>query len=149
MNQRTSPDRPRTPTPAQVDIALLILRIASALAFLYHGSATLFGAFGGPGPRGFSGFMHAPAVVGYLVGLAQFGGGLAMLSGALIRLGAACIIIVMLGAVLLVHLAHGFDVGKGGMEYALTQLLIAVALLITGAGRYSIAPQLPSWLRKL
>jgi hypothetical protein len=28
---------------------LLILRVASALAFLYHGSAILFGAFEGPG----------------------------------------------------------------------------------------------------
>src|SRR5256714_10253391 len=84
--------------------ALLILRIASALAFLYHGSAILFGAFGGPGPQGFAAFMHMPAVAGYLVGLAQFGGGLAILSGILIRFGAACIIIVMLGAIFLVHL---------------------------------------------
>jgi putative oxidoreductase len=137
-----------TPKPAQVNAALLILRIASALAFLYHGSAILFGAFGGPGPQGFSAFIHMPVVVGYLAGLAQFGGGLAILSGVLIRLGAACIIIVMLGAIVRVHLPHGFDVGKGGAEYALTQLLIALALLITGAGAYSLAPLLPEPLRK-
>jgi putative oxidoreductase len=137
-----------TPTPAQLNATLLILRIASALAFLYHGSAILFGAFGGSGPRGFSGFLHAPVAVGYLVGLAQFGGGLAMLTGALIRVGAACIIIVMLGAILLVHLPHGFDLGKGGMEYALTQLLIALATLISGAGRYSLRGWLPDPLRK-
>lgn len=137
-----------TPRPAQVNAALLILRIASALAFLYHGSAILFGAFGGPGPQGFSAFMHMPAVVGYLVGLAQFAGGLAILSGALIRLGAACIIVVMLGAIVLVHLPHGFDVTKGGIEYAFTELLIAIALLITGAGAYSLAPRLPKPLRK-
>jgi putative oxidoreductase len=137
-----------TPKPAQVNAALLILRIASALAFLYHGSAILFGAFGGPGPQGFSAFIHMPVVVGYLAGLAQFGGGLAILSGVLTRLGAACIIIVMLGAIVRVHLPHGFDVGKGGAEYALTQLLIALALLITGAGAYSLAPLLPEPLRK-
>ncbi len=138
-----------TPGPAQTNAALLILRIASALAFLYHGSAILFGAFGGPGPQGFAGFMHMPAIVGYLVGLAQFAGGLAILSGVLIRLGAACIIVVMLGAIFLVHLPRGFDIGKGGYEYALTQLLIAVVLLITGAGTYSLAPRLPASLRKL
>ena len=138
-----------TPGPAQINAALMILRIASALAFLYHGSAILFGAFGGPGPQGFSGFMQMPVVVGYLVGLAQFAGGLAILSGVLIRLGAACIIVVMLGAIFLVHLPHGFDIGKGGIEYALTQLLIAIALLITGAGAYSLAPRLPAPLRKL
>jgi len=138
-----------TPSPAQVDAALLILRIASALVFLYHGSAISFGAFGGPGPVGFSGFMHAPVVVGYLVGLAQFAGALAILSGVLIRLGAACITVVMLGAIFLVHLPHGFDVGKGGIEYPLTQLLIAIALLITGAGSYSLTSWLPTPLRKL
>lgn len=137
------------PRPAQIDAALLILRIASAAVFLYDGSAILFGAFGGPGPRGFSAFMHMPLIVGYLVGLAQLAGGLAILSGVLIRLGAACIIVVMLGAIFLVHLPHGFDLGKGGIEYALTQLLIALALLIAGAGGYSLAPWLPAPLRKL
>ena len=137
-----------TPRPAQVNAALLILRIASALGVLYHGSAILFGAFGGPGPQGFAAHLHMPAVVGYLVGLAQVAGGLAILSGVLIRLGVACLIIVMLGAIVLVHLPHGFDVAKGGLEYALTQLLIALALLITGAGAYSLAPQLPPPLRK-
>ncbi len=137
------------PPPTQINTALLILRIASASAFLYHGSAILFGAFGGPGPRQFAAFMHLPVVVGYLVGLAQFAGGLAILSGVLIRLGAVCVIVVMLGAILLVHLPHGFDIGKDGMEYAFTQLLLAVAFLFTGAGAYSLAPLLPAPLRKL
>jgi putative oxidoreductase len=149
-----------TPRPAQINAALLILRIASALAFLYHGSGILFGAFGGPGPQKFSAVMHMPVVVGYLVGLAQVGGGLAILSGALIRLGAACIIVVMLGAIFLVHLQQGFDVGdvgasmlqrriEGGAEYALMQLVIAITLLISGAGAYSLASRLPKPLRKL
>ena len=42
------------PTADQVNAALLSIRIASALAFLYHGSAILFGAFGGPGPEKFA-----------------------------------------------------------------------------------------------
>ncbi len=135
--------------PAQWHAALLILRFASALTFLYHGSGILFGAFGGPGPTGFAGHMHAPAIVGYLVGLAQFGGGLAMASGLFIRIGAAGIIVVMIGAILIVHLPHGFDLGKGGIEYALTELLIALAILLTGAGKYSLARWLPLPLRKL
>jgi len=129
------------PKASRVHTALLLIRIASGLAFLYHGSAILFGTFGGPGPRAFAAFMHAPTVVGYLVGIAQVCGGLAMLTGILVRVGAACIIIVMLGAIFLVHLPHGFDVGKGGMEYALTQLLIAVAILIAGGGAWSLDPK--------
>ena len=138
-----------TPTPRQSSLALLLIRIAAGLVFLYHGSAILFGAFGGPGPQGFAAFMHAPAIVGYLVGLAQFGGGLTILTGFLVRIGAVCIIIVMLGAIFLVHLPHGFDISKQGIEYALTQLLIALALLIAGGGTYSLGSLLPEGLRKL
>jgi putative oxidoreductase len=136
-------------TPGQTSLALLFIRIAAGLAFLYHGSAILFGAFGGPGPQGFAAFMHAPAIVGYLVGLAQFGGGLAILTGLLIRVGAICVIIVMLGAIFLVHLPHGFDVSKGGVEYALTLFLVALALLVAGGGAYSLSSLLPEGLRKL
>src|SRR2546425_13029368 len=50
--------------PARINAALFILRVASALVFLYHGSAILFGAFGGPGPGGFAAFMHMPVAIG-------------------------------------------------------------------------------------
>jgi hypothetical protein len=49
----------------------------------------------------------------------------------------------------LVHLPHGFDSRKGGIEYPLTQLLIALALLFAGAGRSSLAGLLPPSLRRL
>jgi putative oxidoreductase len=136
-------------TSAQWSLALLLIRIASSLAFLYHGSAILFGAFGGPGPVGFSEHTNMPLPEVYLVGLAQVAGGLAVLLGALTRVGAVCIIIVMLGAIFTVHLPHGFNVVNNGVEYALTQLLIAAALLITGPGEYSLAGILPESLRKL
>ena len=84
------------PTPGQTSLALVLIRIAAGLVFFYHGSAILFGAFGGPGPQGFAAFMHAPAIMGYLIGLAQFAGGIAILTGLFIRVGAICIIIVMI-----------------------------------------------------
>ena len=137
------------PGPGQINAALLIIRIASALAFLYHGSSILFGAFGGPGPQQFAATHNMPVTVGYLVGLAQFAGGVAVLTGVLIRFGAACIAVVMLGAIFTVHSPHGFDVSNGGMEYALTQLLLAIALILTGPGAYSLAPRLPAVLQRL
>jgi putative oxidoreductase len=133
----------------ELDLELLIMRVACALPFLYHGSAILFGAFGGPGPQGFAAFMHAPPIVGYLVGLAQFAGGLAILLGALLRVGAVCVIIVMLGAIFMVHLPHGYDIGHGGLEYALTEMLLALGLLLAGPGKYSLASVLPRPLQKL
>ncbi len=133
----------------ELNLELLIMRFACGLPFLYHGSAILFGAFGGPGPHNFAAFMHAPDVVGYLVGLAQFAGGLAILTGTLLRVGAVCVVIVMVGAIFMVHLPHGFDINQGGMEYALTQLLLATGLLLAGPGKYSLAGILPAPLRKL
>lgn len=123
------------------DLALLMIRIASAAAFLFHGSGILFGAFGGPGPAGFAGFTHTSLMIAYLVGLAQFCGALAMLTGIFARIGALCISIVMLGAIHLVHWKNGFDINAGGYEYALTQLLIALAILVAGAGKFSLAPK--------
>jgi putative oxidoreductase len=140
------------PAPASSsspNFALLILRIAGSLPVLYHGSAILFGAFGGPGPQNFAAFIHQPAIVGYLVGLAQFAGGLAILFGALQRVGAVCVIIVMIGAIFLAHLPHGFDISKGGYEHALTVLLISLGLLISGPGAYSLSGILPGPLKKL
>ena len=138
----SKPERPAS------DASLLLLRVASALAFLYHGSAILLGFFGGPGPERFAIQHHWPVILGYLVGLAQFAGGLAMATGVFVRLGAASIAVVMLGAIVLVHLPHGFDVNNGGIEYAMTQLLIALALLLAGPGTYSLASRLPARLQK-
>jgi putative oxidoreductase len=129
--------------PTRISAALLLLRIACAAAFLYHGSAILFGAFGGPGPERFAASHHWPLALGYLVGLGQVAGGLAVLCGILFRLGAACLFVIMLGAIFTVHLPHGFDVSQGGFEYAFTQLLISAALILTGPGKYSLAALFP------
>ncbi len=131
------------------DLAVLILRVACALVFLYHGSGILFGVLGGPGPAGFAAYKHWPLFVAYLVGLAQVAGGLAVLLGALQRLGTVCLMIVMLGAIFTVHINNGFSVAKNGYEFALTEFLIALALFLTGPGRYSVASALPAPLDKM
>jgi putative oxidoreductase len=133
----------------RISAAILTLRVASAMAFLYHGSSILLGAFGGPGPEQFAASHQWPVILAYMVGLAQLAGGLGILTGVLFRVGAVCIIAVMLGAIFLVHLPHGFDVSNGGAEYALTHLVLAIAFLLTGPGEYSLARLLPAWLQKL
>jgi len=150
MSTGTFPGIPSAPaSSSSPDFALLIMRTACSLPVLYHGSAILLGAFGGPGPRNFAAFMHQPAIVGYLVGLAQLAGGIAILLGALQRIGSVCVIVVMCGAIYFVHLPHGWDIGKGGYEFALTVLLISLGLLISGPGAYSLGRILPGPLKKL
>lgn len=126
------------PRSSRWNAAILVLRVAAGVVFLYHGSAILFGLFGGPGPKRFAASLHLPVFVGYLVGIAQFCGALAIFSGILFRLGAVCLIIVMLGAIFLVHLPHGFSIGKNGIEYAFTQLLVCIALLLSGPGDWAM-----------
>lgn len=136
-------------TTRELNFELLIMRVACSLPFIYHGAGILFGSFGGPGPRNFAAGMQYPVIVGYLVGLAQFAGGVAILTGALLRVGAVCVTIVMAGAVYLVHRPHGYDIGHGGMEYALTELLLALGLLLAGAGKFSLGRILPASLQNL
>src|SRR5258708_8081427 len=124
-----TPGMPSSESP-QLNFALLVLRVACALPFLYHGSGILFGVLGGPGPVNFAAFMHVPAAVGYLVGLAQFAGGLAILTGAFLRVGAVCVMIVMLGAIFLVHLPHGFDINPTGYDFPPPALPLSSSFLL-------------------
>lgn len=128
----------RNATPRQVDLGLLILRVALGTVFLVHGGQKLF-VFGLAGVTG--GFTQMgvpmPAVTAPLVALVEFGGGLALVLGLLTRLAALGIAVDMLGAMFLVHLKNGFFLPTG-YEYALLLCLLAVTLMITGAGGYSL-----------
>jgi putative oxidoreductase len=66
-------------------------------------------------------------------------GALAVLTGVLARVAALGLVVVMVGAIGLVHLRHGFDVSNGGFEYALTQLLVNLAIVLAGPGQYSVS----------
>jgi putative oxidoreductase len=123
------------PTEDHLGIALLVVRLALAREFLYQGSAILFGAFHGPGIYGFAAYAHLPAVVSLLVGLAQFGGGITILTGVGARLGAAGLISVLVGALTFARIPSAL-----ATDYAITQLLTAVAVLVAGAGPYSLYP---------
>lgn len=126
-----------TRTHSKADAALFVVRLALAIPFIFHGASIAFGAFGGPGLHNFSAFTKMPLPVAALVGYGEFLGGLGVLFGVLTRLASASIFIIMLGAIFIVHLPHGYDVTKQGFEYPLVHLLLAVALMIAGPGAYT------------
>ncbi|WZP00006.1 DoxX family protein [Isosphaeraceae bacterium EP7] len=124
------------------DLGLLAIRLIIGVVFLYHGSQKLFGAFGGPGLAGFSGFLTslgvpAPGVNAVLAGSAEFFGGAAMVLGLLTRLAAIPMVATMAVAILTVH-SKGFNAATGGMEYPLTLLVVVLGLGLTGAGGLSL-----------
>src|SRR4051812_40973255 len=120
-----------------LDVALLILRIALAGLLLYHGLPKVM-AFGTT-VTAFQG-MHLPApslLAAYAV-IAEVIGGLLILFGVAMDIAGVLVAIDMLGAIVLVHWANGFDFTKGGWEHPFTVLAIALALAFAGPGRHTI-----------
>jgi uncharacterized membrane protein YphA (DoxX/SURF4 family) len=85
----------------RIDAALLALRLARGSGTTV--AAILSGMFGGAGPKRFVGDHRLPVSVGYLVRLVQVVSAIGVLLGIFIRLAAVALMVVMLGAILLVH----------------------------------------------
>lgn len=121
----------------------LALRIPVGVIFAAHGAQKLFGWFGGYGLEGTGQFFGSIGLTpGYLMallaGLVEFFGGLALVLGILVRPAAAALAGAMLIAVFAVHWSKGFFASNGGYEYALALLAASVALVLSGAGRFSV-----------
>ncbi len=129
-------------------VSSLILRLALGLVILPHGAQKVFGWFGGhgfgPTVDFFTTQMGFPVVVPYLVIASEFLGALGLIFGFLVRLSAAGIFYVMLGAVVAVHWGNGFfmnwfgNQSGEGFEYHLLAMAIAAVLVLTGGGKFSI-----------
>ena len=120
----------------------LLARVALGVVFFAHGSQKLLGWFGGHGWSGTIGFMHdklgVPVAFAALAIIAAFFGALGVLTGLLTRLAAFGIFCVMAVAVFQVHLPNGFFADKHGYEYPMALGLIALSLIFTGAGPWSL-----------
>ena len=136
----------RTSNYSAIDVALLLARVIVGVVFMAHGAQKLFGAFGGPGLSAVVGMMGP---LGYLVSIGEFFGGLGLVVGFLSRFSAASIIVIMLGAIAMVHGKVGFfmnwmgNQGGEGFEYHLLAIAILLVILIAGPGRYALARSLP------
>jgi putative oxidoreductase len=103
-----------------------------------------FGGFGFHDTMGAFAQMGMPAPVAFLIICAQFFGGLGLIVGLLTRIASLGIAGLMIGAIFMVHLQNGFFMNwmgtqKGeGIEYHLLALAMAAALLLRGAGAFSL-----------
>src|SRR5215470_12688355 len=125
-----------------------ILRVLLGGVFFAHGAQKLLGWFGGYGYSAtmqfFTQSMHIPAPLAFLVIFTEFFGALALILGIGTRLAALGIAVVMIVAALTAHASNGFFMNWSGQqhgegfEYHILAFAISVALLIWGAGRYSV-----------
>ncbi|KRE35946.1 hypothetical protein ASG73_14835 [Janibacter sp. Soil728] len=123
----------------QIDSALLVLRVAGGLTIFLHGWQKLTGAgFGGVGDM-FAG-MGVPlaGVAGPMTLLVELVGGILIVLGLGTRVVSAIYAAVMLGALVIVHLAAGFFVAEGGYELVLILGAVAAALALAGPGAWSL-----------
>lgn len=129
------------------DVSRFVLRVLLGVVMFPHGAGKFLGWFGGGGflatMNGLTG-MGLSAPIAFLVIMAEFLGSLGLVVGFLARIAALGIGAVMAGAIYLVHWKHGFfmnwygaQAGEG-FEYHLLAIAIALALVIKGAGRWSV-----------
>ena len=129
------------------DVALTMLRVVLGVVFFAHGAQKMLGWFGGYGFHGTMGAftqMGMPAALAFLIICTEFFGGLGLIVGLLTRIAALGIGGLMVGAIFMVHMPNGFFMNwmgsqKGeGIEYHLLVLAMAGALLLRGAGAFSL-----------
>ena len=114
------------------DVGILLIRIAVAAIFLYAGIYKLTNM---DMVVGFFGSMGLAPFWAYLVAIVETLGGLAVLLGAFICSSSALLAIIMIVAIFTTGISKGFS----AHELEIVMLLASVALMFTGAGKYSIA----------
>lgn len=129
--------------------AALVLRVPVGVILAAHGGQKLFGWWGGPGVDGLGQYLASIGIVpgtfwALLAGGAEFFGGLALIVGVLTRPAAVLNVIAMAVAVFYMHGPNGLFLSNNGFEYALTVMVVVLALAIQGGGTYSV----DEWLTK-
>lgn len=129
-------------------LSSFVLRVMLGVVMFPHGAQKLLGWFGGFGFSGTMGFftekMAIPAVIAFLVIIGESLGSLALIAGFLTRFTAASLAVIMAGAIALVHWPYGFfqnwfgNQAGEGFEYHLLVIGMSIALILTGAGKWSV-----------
>ena len=81
--------------------------------------------------------MGMPVAVVWLLALGEVAAGIMLIAGAfgkemLTRLGGLIVVVVMVGAIAMVHAKNGFSVMNGGMEFQLLMLVSGLYLAAKG-----------------
>lgn len=128
--------------------AATISRIALGVVLFAHGAQKLLGCFDGPGfsltMDFFTENVGLPWIIGFLVIIIEFFGSLSLILGFAVRIWSLAIAFLIIGIVETTHLQNGFFMNwfgtqKGeGYEYFILMIGLAISLVFSGAGKYSI-----------
>ncbi len=126
----------------------IFLRLALGIVIFSHGAQKVLGLFGGPGYEKtmeiFTTKMHFPEYAVILLMITEFVGSLCVIAGLFTRIFALAIGASMAVCAYMNHLQNGFFMNwfgnqKGeGFEFHILVLGIALALVVRGAGAFSI-----------
>jgi putative oxidoreductase len=116
----------------------LMIRLAAGGFLAFHGQQILFGNIEGAG-RFFESVGFQDGVFwAWVVGVLEFGCGIALALGFLTRLAAAPIVFFLAVAIVVYHLPFGFNWEARGVEYPLFWAIVVFHFLINGGGRLSL-----------
>ncbi|MDX1920962.1 MAG: DoxX family protein [Candidatus Caenarcaniphilales bacterium] len=124
-------------------LGALILRLTVGTVFTAHGAQKLLGWFDGHGLEATAKFMSSIGLepgmlMASLAAGTEFFGGLALILGLLTRPAAISLAFTMVVAAVTVHWKGGFFLQNNGYEYCFVLFGASLALLLTGAGRFSV-----------
>ena len=125
------------------DLGLLVLRLAMGGLLAGHGSQKLFGWFEGPGLKGTAGWLESLGLTpgtpwATAASVSEFGGGVLTTLGFLHPLGPLGTMGAMIMATAKAHWGKPIWTSKGGAELPVINMATALALTLTGPGRFSL-----------
>lgn len=80
-----------------------------------------------------------PAEMQLPIALAEFIGGILLITGVLTRISGVVFSVILLGAIFNIRWENGFFVSQGGWEWDLVMLAAVLSIIAVGPGRISIS----------
>ncbi|QOS89465.1 DoxX family protein [Peribacillus sp. JNUCC41] len=126
------------------EIGTFLLRVMLGTSFFMHGLSKFKGGL--DNTAGWFQSIGIPGFMGYVVGIIELVGGIALIIGLGTRIISALLVFIMAGAIVYVKFPAGF-MGNGegtGYELDLVLMIIALHLVMNGSRFLSIDSKLPN-----
>lgn len=128
------------PSATDLDLGLLIVRLALGPMLVTHGCNKVFGSGGLAGTAGWfeslglrPGWLHAR-----IAAATEIGAGILLTLGLLTGLASMAFTGLMLVAAFTDHAGKGYFIFKGGWEYVILVAMVAIGIAATGPGEWSL-----------